>query len=218
MLNLFRVDPVQAVTIVIAIIISLTVHEFAHSLVALRLGDDTSRREGRLTLNPLAHIDIIGFIMLVVAGFGWAKPVRIDPRALRKPQRDEILISIAGPLSNLILAILLCLAGWGVVSAGAGMSRTLLVGIFNVLTQAAMINVGLALFNMLPIPPLDGSHLVTTWLSRVNMTLAATYFRYGSWALLALIVIQRVANVNILPVGRVTAAIVIWFYGLLGIA
>jgi Zn-dependent protease len=214
MLNLSPTDLIQAIVI---IVISLTVHEFGHSLMALRLGDDTPRREGRLTLNPLAHIDIIGFIMLVVAGFGWAKPVRIDPRALKKPQRDEILISIAGPLANIILAFVAALLVWAVVAARASMSRALLSGIFNVLTQAAAINVSLALFNMLPIPPLDGSHLVTTWLSRVNMALAVTYFRYGSWALLALIVFERVANVDILPIGRLTMAIVSAFYRLLGI-
>ena len=214
MLNLSPLELIQAIII---IVISLTVHEFGHSLMAIRLGDDTPRREGRLTLNPLAHIDIIGFIMLVVAGFGWAKPVHIDPRALKKPQRDEILISIAGPLANVLLAVVMALAAWAVVAARASFSPTLLVGIFNALTQAAAINVSLALFNMLPIPPLDGSHLVTTWLRRINMSLAATYFRYGSWALLALIVIERVANLDILPIGRLTMAIVTWFYRLLGI-
>jgi Zn-dependent protease len=214
MLNLSPAELIQAIII---IVISLTVHEFGHSLMAIRLGDDTPRREGRLTLNPLAHIDIIGFIMLVVAGFGWAKPVHIDPRALSKPQRDEVLISIAGPLANILLAVVVALVVRAVVALSADISRTLLVGIFNVLTQAAAINVGLALFNMLPIPPLDGSHLVTTWLRKVNMPLAATYFRYGSWALLALIVIERVTNVDILPIGRLTMAIVTWFYRLLGI-
>ena len=214
MLNLSPSELIQAIII---IVISLTVHEFGHSLMAIRLGDDTPRRQGRLTLNPLAHIDFIGFVMLLVAGFGWAKPVNIDPRALKKPQRDEILISLAGPLANVLLAVAAALIVWAFVAARASISRTLLVGIFNVLTQAAAINVGLALFNMLPIPPLDGSHLVTTWLTRVNMPLAVTYFRYGSWALLALIVIERVTGMDILPIGRLTMAIVTWFYRLLGI-
>ncbi|MGA2378936.1 MAG: site-2 protease family protein [Spirochaetia bacterium] len=214
MLNLSPSELIQAIII---IVISLTVHEFGHSLMAIRLGDDTPRRQGRLTLNPLAHIDFIGFVMLLVAGFGWAKPVNIDPRALKKHQRDEILISLAGPLANVLLAVAAALIVWAFVAARASISRTLLVGIFNVLTQAAAINVGLALFNMLPIPPLDGSHLVTTWLTRVNMPLAVTYFRYGSWALLALIVIERVTGMDILPIGRLTMAIVTWFYRLLGI-
>lgn len=214
MLNLSPSELIQAIII---IVISLTVHEFGHSLMAIRLGDDTPRRQGRLTLNPLAHIDFIGFVMLLVAGFGWAKPVNIDPRALKKPQRDEILISLAGPLANVLLAVAAALIVWAFVAARASISRTLLVGIFNVLTQAAAINVGLALFNMLPIPPLDGSHLVTTWLTKVNMPLAVTYFRYGSLALLALIVIERLTRMDILPIGRLTMAIVTWFYRLLGI-
>ena len=214
MLNLSPSELIQAIII---IVISLTVHEFGHSLMAIRLGDDTPRRQGRLTLNPLTHIDFVGFVMLLVAGFGWAKPVNIDPRALKKHQRDEILISLAGPLANVLLAVAAALIVWAFVAARASISRTLLVGIFNVLTQAAAINVGLALFNMLPIPPLDGSHLVTTWLTRVNMPLAVTYFRYGSWALLALIVIERVTGMDILPIGRLTMAIVTWFYRLLGI-
>jgi Zn-dependent protease len=214
MLNL---TPIQLIQAVIIIVISLTVHEFGHSLMAIRLGDETPRLQGRLTLNPLAHIDLIGFIMLVVAGFGWAKPVIIDPRALKKPQRDEILISIAGPLANIILAIVVGLVVWAVVALRGSLSRALLVGVFNVLTQAAAINVSLALFNMIPIPPLDGSHLVTTWLKKVNMPLAVTFFRYGSWALLALIVVERVTNLDILPISRLTRAAVVGFYKLLGI-
>jgi Zn-dependent protease len=213
MLNLSPLELLQAVII---IVISLTVHEFGHSLTAIRLGDETPRREGRLTLNPIAHIDLIGFIMLVVAGFGWAKPVHIDPRALKKPQRDEILISVAGPLANLVLAAAIILLTWAVFLLQHGIPRAILEGTFHVLTQAAAINVSLAIFNMLPIPPLDGSHLVTTWLSKVNMNLAVTYFRYGSWALLALIVIERVANLDILPIGRLTRAVVLGSYQLLG--
>ena len=214
MLNLSPTELIQAVII---IVVSLTVHEFGHSLMAIRLGDETPRLQGRLTLNPLAHIDLIGFIMLVVAGFGWAKPVIIDPRALKKPQRDEILISIAGPLANILLAIVIGLVVWAVVSLRESFPRALVVGVFNVLTQAAAINVSLAIFNMIPIPPLDGSHLVTTWLKKVNMPLAISFFRYGSWALLALIVVERVTNLDILPIGRLTRAAVVGFYKLLGI-
>ena len=214
MLNLSAADLVQAVII---IVISLTVHEFGHSLMALRLGDDTPRREGRLTLNPVAHIDLIGFIMLLVAGFGWAKPVRINTQALKKPQRDEILISLAGPATNLLLALVCGLLVWADIALAGSMPIGVVRGVFNVLTQAAAMNVGLALFNLLPIPPLDGSHLITTWLVKVNVTLAATYFRYGSWALLALILFERVSRITILPLGQVTMAIVVAFYRLIGI-
>jgi Zn-dependent protease len=204
----------QLVPLIIIIVISLTVHEFAHSLTAIRLGDETPRREGRLTLNPLAHIDIIGFIMLVVVGFGWAKPVHIDPRALKKPQRDEILISLAGPASNVLLALVLALAS-------AAISGPRMYGpppaICDILDLAAFINMSLAIFNMLPIPPLDGSHLITTWLVKVNPTAAERWFRYGSAGLLVLMVVQVILHINLLPIGRLSAAIVTAFYRLLGI-
>jgi len=214
MLNL---SPPELIKVVIIIVISLTVHEFGHSLMAIRLGDDTPRIQGRLTLNPLAHIDLIGFIMLVVAGFGWAKPVMINPQALKKPQRDEILISIAGPLANILLAIVICLGIWALISLGGTPPSAADVAVIHVLDLAANINVSLAIFNMIPIPPLDGSHLITTWLKKANMALAATFFRYGSFALLALIVLERVTNLDILPIGRLTRAVVFGFYSLLGL-
>ncbi len=104
---------------IIIIVICLTVHEFAHSLVAIALGDETPRKQGRLTLNPRAHIDLVGFILLVVAGFGWAKPVMINPANLKKPRRDEILISIAGPASNLLFAMLGVVIVWAVLTTHA---------------------------------------------------------------------------------------------------
>ena len=214
MLNL---SPAQLVQAVIIIVISLTVHEFGHSLAALRLGDDTPRREGRLTLNPVAHIDLVGFVLLLVAGFGWAKPVRINTAALKKPVRDEILISLAGPAANVLLALLCGLLAWAVVALSPRIPLGVAQGIFDVLTQAAAMTVGLALFNLLPIPPLDGSHLITTWLVKVNVTVAATYFRYGSWALLALILFERISRITILPLGEATVAVVRAFYRLIGI-
>jgi Zn-dependent protease len=214
MLNL---SPSEIIQLIIIIVISLTVHEFAHSLVAIRLGDDTPRRQGRLTLNPLAHIDLIGFIMLVIAGFGWAKPVQINPANLKKPRRDEILISVAGPASNLVFAMVAVLIVWAVpgtrvpVSPGFLAFRSFMDGL-------AAINVSLAIFNMIPIPPLDGSHLITPFLGTMNTALAATYFRYGSIALLAIIVIQNFTRFEILPISRMTDAIVLWMFRLVGIA
>jgi len=217
MLNLSPAELVQAVLIVV---VSLTFHEYGHSLVAISLGDDTPRREGRLTLNPIAHIDFVGFILLVLAGFGWAKPVRIDPRALRKPRRDEILISLAGPAANLVLALVLASLlslFLHVAEASSGFAaQRLAVGVFNFVTRAVAINVGLAIFNLLPLPPLDGSHVITTWLARFDAALAATFFRYGSFLLLALIVIERITNWDILPVGRWTIGLVLSLYGLVG--
>lgn len=215
MLNLSPAVLIQAIIIVI---MSLTVHEFAHSLVTIRLGDDTPRRQGRLTLNPLAHIDLVGFILLVVAGFGWAKPVQINPANLRKPRRDEILIAIAGPFSNLLFAMVSVIIIWAVVTTHALASQSSLRSFGNFMVMLAEINVSLAIFNMIPIPPLDGSHMVTPFLSKVNTTLAATYFRYGSFALLAIILVQNIARVEILPISKVTYAIVLWMFKLVGIS
>jgi Zn-dependent protease len=213
-LNLSLPELLQSVLI---IVVSLTIHEFAHALVAISLGDTTPLQDGRLTLNPLKHIDLVGFIMLVVAGFGWAKPVRIDGSKLKKPRRDEILISIAGPFSNGLFALFAAVALKIIIVSFVIRSPARFESVANIITQVAMINVALALFNLLPIPPLDGSHLISTFLRKVNTTLAATYFKYGSFALLALIVVERVTHIGILPIGRVTRAIVIWMYQLLGV-
>ena len=99
-------------------VVSLTIHEFAHSLVAISLGDPTPRQDGRLSLNPLRHMDLVGFILLIVAGFGWAKPVRIDMQKLKKPRRDEILISLAGPFSNVLFAFLVAVLLWLALRSG----------------------------------------------------------------------------------------------------
>jgi len=207
----------ELISTILIIVVSLTIHEYAHSLVAIRLGDPTPRQDGRLTLNPIRHIDVVGFIMLVVAGFGWAKPVRIDKSKLKRPRRDEILISIAGPLSNALFALFAALVLKIVMFSQAIHGEAAFASLFNLVTRVAMINIGLAIFNILPIPPLDGSHLVSTFLANVNQAAAATYFRYGSFALLALIVVERVTRVDILPIGRATRAIVIGIYRALGI-
>jgi len=211
-------SPAQLIQTIIIVVMSLTVHEFAHSLVTIRLGDDTPRRQGRLTLNPLAHIDLIGFIMLVVAGFGWAKPVQINSANLRKPRRDEILISLAGPVSNLVFAVVAVILIWVVLVTHALASRSSIQAFGNFMAMLAAINVSLAIFNMIPIPPLDGSHLVTTFLGKVNTALATTYFRYGSIVLLAIILIQTFTRFEIVPISRWTYAIVLWMFRLVGIA
>ncbi len=205
MLNLTLPDLLLRIAI---IVISLTVHEFAHSLMAIRLGDDTPRRDGRLTLNPMAHIDIVGFILLIIAGFGWAKPVRIDTSKLKRPRRDEILISLAGPISNVLFAVFAALLFKAFLLAAPSTSPDMLRKVFTVFTLAAAMNLGLALFNLLPIPPLDGSHLISVFLTRWNTAAAVNFFRYGSLALLGLIVVERFSKIDILPIGRVTTFLV----------
>ncbi len=205
MLNLTLPDLLAVLS---AVLVGLTVHELAHAWVALRLGDDTARLAGRVTLNPVKHIDPIGLILLIVAGFGWAKPVVIDHAKLKKPARDDVLIALAGPASNGLLAMLLSVVLRLVVELATFRTRETFRLVSSIFLTHIGINVALALFNLLPIPPLDGSHLVTSLLLRKTPTGAARYFRYGSYALLAVILLERIARVDILPVGRAVDAVV----------
>lgn len=191
-----------------AVLIGLTVHELAHAFVALKLGDDTAQRLGRVTLNPLKHIDPVGFIMLLVAGFGWAKPVLIDRTKLKHPARDDVLIALAGPASNLLLALLLVLLLRGVVVLTPWRSQQAFELVAGTILAFISVNVALGLFNLLPIPPLDGSHLVMSLLAARHQATAALYFRYGSFVLLAIIVIERAADLDILPIGRMVSSVV----------
>jgi Zn-dependent protease len=215
---MFGLSPAELLKVVPAILFGLTVHELSHAWAALRLGDDTPRLMGRLTLNPLKHVDLFGFIMLVVAGFGWAKPVMINRANLKKPVRDDILIALAGPFSNLACALLLVLILKGVVALVPFGSRESFQAVTSVFLVFIGINVSLGLFNLLPIPPLDGSHVVAGALAAKSAAGAAVYFRYGSYALLALILLERILQTEILPVGRAVGWVVRLLLRLVGLA
>lgn len=139
-------------TFLIALLVAITIHEFSHAAMADHLGDPTPRINGRLTLNPLAHLDPIGTIMLFLFRFGWGKPVPIDPFNLRDPRRDQALISLAGPASNLLLAIAFALF-------------IRLIGPIGLIETTILLNIVLAIFNLLPIHPLDGFKIVHGLLS-----------------------------------------------------
>jgi Zn-dependent protease len=214
----FGLSPAELLRLVPAILIGFTVHELAHAWVALRLGDDTPRLMGRLTWNPLKHVDLFGFILLLVAGFGWAKPVMINRANLKNPVRDDILIALAGPLSNLACALLLAVLLKGVVELVPFGSRDSFQAVTSVFLVFITINVSLGLFNLLPIPPLDGSHVVSNLLSGKGATIAAVCFRYGSYALLAVILLEWILKVDILPVGRAVHWVVRLLLRLVGLA
>jgi Zn-dependent protease len=182
------------------LILSLTVHEYAHARVSTALGDPTPRSRGRLTLNPLAHLDPFGTLMLLIAGFGWARPVPIDMRYYKRHHLGLVLTSLAGPLSNLAIttAILLIFKIMFLLPLG---SSAFLISFMEVLQQAAFLNVLLFVLNMLPIPPLDGSRLVSAAL-RNRPDLAIPYNRYGGYALLALVLLDRALPMDVLPLGR----------------
>lgn len=150
----------ETLLIIPGILLGFSLHEYAHAQVAVWLGDDTPRHQGRLSLNPLVHIDYIGFLMILFVGFGWAKPVQIDERNFKNPDRDEMLVSVAGPLMNLFIAFTFIL----LMKAVYFMPSTLISdGIYNsimeVFNHTVWINIVLFVFNLLPIPPLDGSHI-----------------------------------------------------------
>ena len=141
---------------VAAILISLTVHEFSHALVGKLRGDRTAEREGRLTLNPISHMDPLGFLLILLFGFGWAKPVPYNPYNLKDPKWDAVKIGLAGPASNLVLAVAAGL-GFRFLVGGAALSGLNLLAIF--LFLSILLNLFLLLFNIIPVHPLDGSKL-----------------------------------------------------------
>lgn len=179
MLGLLSVSPLAFLLVAAGLVIAITVHEFAHAWAANRLGDPTPSLQGRLTLNPLAHLDPLGTILLFVAGFGWGKPVVFDPYNLENPRRDAALISLAGPASNLTLAVLISL----LLHAG-----DLNPVIHIMLAQLVRLNIVLAIFNLIPIHPLDGGKILVGFLPK-DMALEAEDLlrRYGMLILLLLI-------------------------------
>jgi Zn-dependent protease len=158
MLQELLTNPFSFLIWIVALLVAITIHEFSHALAADRLGDPTPRLEGRLTLNPLAHLDPIGTLMLLIARFGWGKPVPIDPYNLQNPRRDAAIISLAGPGSNFILAIIL-----SIILRLSLLSSFGLLAI-SLLTPIIVLNVYLGLFNLLPVAPLDGFKIVLGFL------------------------------------------------------
>ena len=171
---------------VIPALLCITVHELCHGLTAYRLGDDTAKRAGRLTLNPLAHFDPLGTLMMLAVGFGWAKPVPVDMRRFRNPRRDMALTALAGPLSNLLLTAL-TLFLYGVFALPLYRAGTALADFLSdTLVVTAQLSLALALFNLLPVSPLDGSKVLFAFLSDAAYEKLMRYERYGMIVLIAL--------------------------------
>jgi Zn-dependent protease len=181
------------------IILGLTVHEFCHALVAHMCGDSTSKEQGRVTLNPLKHIDPLGFLLLIFAGFGWAKPVQFNEQNLRNPKIDVIKIALAGPLSNAVLAMILSVI-FSLLSSKVFVSSTPAIQIISeVFMYAIYINWGLFIFNLIPLPPLDGSHLLLSAFKK-HPVLYNGLYRYGSFLLFGLIIATFVTKIDFLPI------------------
>ena len=164
------------------VLVAITVHEFAHALTAEMMGDPTPRLAGRLTLNPISHIDPFGFLMFLVARIGWAKPVPINPYNFRDPARGELIVSFAGPVSNFLLA-------WftATVFRFLPSSITMNMDVIRIVSDFIYLNIALAVFNLIPIPPLDGSHILEEFIPE-DMRIMLE--QYGFFILIFIVLFQ----------------------------
>ena len=165
-----NLSPVSLLIKALVLFTALPVHECAHAWVASKLGDNTARNQGRITLNPMKHLDLFGSIAMIVVGFGWAKPVSINPRNFKNKKAGMAISSLAGPVSNVLLAYIVLIITKVVFYLG--LMNNFDTGVLNeILSYIIMLNIGLGIFNLLPIPPLDGSRIATLFLP------TKTYFK-----------------------------------------
>ena len=186
---LFRLPPEVLVLLIPVLLFALVFHEFSHGWVAYKLGDPTAKNQGRLTLNPIAHLDPFGSMMILFVGFGWAKPVPVDSRYLANPREDMMKIAFAGPASNLFLALI-----GGVLIRLTGYTSPLT----SMLILFTQINISLAVFNMIPIPPLDGSQIFSGIMIRRNPQLVMQLQMYGPQILMGLILFGMFTGVSVI--------------------
>ena len=183
----------HVVVFILALISAITIHEFAHALVAYRLGDPTAKLAGRLTLNPAAHLDPIGTLALLLVGIGWGKPTPFDPYNLRHIKRDSALISVAGAASNFLLAILLSLPY--LIAYYTGNLNPQLGTVYESLSMLIQINVLLGVFNLIPVHPLDGFKVLAGLLPRDWYRDFVATERYGLFILLLLIITGAIGKI-----------------------
>lgn len=186
-LALFQ-EPLYFIAFVFAFIIGITVHEYAHALLAFRSGDPTAKLEGRLTLNPIAHLDPFGTFLIFLAGFGWGKPVPINPRLFRN-KSDELKVALAGIIANILTAFIFSIPLRFAAIQGIELQSNPVLIIIEVIVE---LNVMLAAFNILPIPPLDGSHLVEYFL---GPEAEETFQSIGPYMLIVLLVVNSQTHI-----------------------
>ena len=185
MIRDFIDNPINAALYFLAFVVALTFHECSHALAAYKLGDPTARHMGRLTLNPLKHLDLMGTLLLLLVGFGWAKPVPVNPRNYRNPKRDDIIVSLAGITSNILLAFLATPIYMLTIKHGSNIA--LVVSWF--ICAFIQTNIVLALFNLIPISPLDGSHVLEDLLLPVCGPKPFLWLRqYGRYLLIVVLI------------------------------
>ncbi len=188
------------------LLLALTLHEYAHGYVAYRLGDPTARDAGRLTLNPLSHLDPIGTIAFFFIKFGWAKPVPVNPYYFKNPRKDMLWVALAGPITNLLLAVasallLKAMIGTATLIPYSTMLEAILVPLYNMLVASVWINLVLCIFNFLPIPPLDGGRILTGLLPENLARTYASFERYG-FIVILILAFSGVLGTVIFPVIR----------------
>ncbi|WP_251551740.1 site-2 protease family protein [Neobacillus muris] len=202
----FLAYPIKLIPYVaITLIFAFTFHEFAHAFVAYKFGDTTAQKQGRLTLNPIKHLDPIGTILIFIAGFGWARPVPVNRFFFKKPRLAGVLVSVAGPLSNLILACIGFMIGYGFNRFGAGTSDHFMVFI-NIFIN---LNIVLFIFNLIPLPPLDGYRIIEDLMPHDIRAKMTQYEQYGMLIFLIL-VITPLDNYTIQPIFNI---VVPWVAG-----
>lgn len=190
----------QMIMVLAALIMGLVFHEFAHAYAAYKLGDQSDNNQLRMTLNPLRHIDPFGLLFIVLLGFGWAKPVRINPKTFKRPIIDEIIIAFAGPMANFIIALVFMGTYKLVTVLVPEIDDQTMITIINFVKTFVLYNLMLGIFNLLPIPPLDGSHIYTGWLYKYNLPVYIKVQKYGMYVLIGLLLLGNFTGIQLLPI------------------
>lgn len=200
--DLFRFDLKDLPLVALALIISFTVHEFAHAYSAYKFGDDTAYKAGRVTLNPAVHLDLLGSILILIAGFGWAKPVPVMASNFRKPRLMSIIVSAVGPLSNLVLGILsififIILHKTGLLYAGSPGLQYTLSGFFGYMIQYSFL---LFIFNLIPLPPLDGYRIVAELVPLKTRYKMEQHMQWGIIIFMLMVFIRPLREATLQPI------------------
>lgn len=159
---------IELLASLLVVMVVLPFHELAHGFVAYKLGDSTAKNQGRLTLNPLSHLDYLGAACIILIGFGWAKPVPVNPRNFKNPKKDMALVALAGPMANLLAALVGALLYVATLTFAAYLPNGLVAFVMTFFVYYVSVNIGLAVFNLIPLPPLDGSKILGAFLSDRN--------------------------------------------------